>query len=106
MKKRNKKYKLRRGPLVIVNDDCESLVRALKNVKSVDTLHVRRLNIKHLAPGGVLGRLCVFTASAMEELRDQFGSFKGTARYRKNYLLKREVLTLPDVAKLINSDAI
>ena len=67
-KKRNKKYKMRRGPLFIVDDECKLLCRALRNVPGVTTLNVKRLNIRHLAPGGYLGRFCIFTENALKEL--------------------------------------
>lgn len=82
------------------------MVRALRNIPGVDTVNVNRLNIRLLAPGGVLGRLTVYTQAAMEQLRDLYGSFKGTAPLKSGYRLKREVLSNPDIASIINSDEI
>lgn len=103
---RNRRYKLRRGPLFIVNDESVSLTRALRNIPGVSILHVKRLNISHLAPGGQVGRFVVYTKSAFEELEKQFGSAKAPGQVRKHYLLHRTVLSSSDISNLINSDPI
>lgn len=64
-KVRGKKYRQKKGPLFVVDDEAQSLVRALRNIPGVDTIHVSRLNIRLLAPGGQLGRLTVFTQGAL-----------------------------------------
>lgn len=104
-KARNGRYKNRRGPLFIVTDEAKSLTLALRNIPGVSVLNVKRLNIKHLAPGSNLGRFCVFTEDAFKALGTAFGTFK-QAGERKGYLLHREVLANADVSRLINSDAI
>lgn len=65
-KVRGKKYRMKKGPLFVVNDDSQGLVRALRNIPGVETVHVSRLNIRLLAPGGQLGRFTVFTQGAMQ----------------------------------------
>jgi large subunit ribosomal protein L4e len=105
-KNRGKKYKHRRGPLIIVNDKSEGLYRATRNIPGVHVLNVTRLNIRHLAPGGQFGRFCIYTKSAFEELARQFGSYNGVSVAKKGYMMKREVLSNPDVAALINSDEV
>lgn len=105
-KMRNRRFKKRRGPLLIVNDDAQALCRAVRNVPGVDVLNVNRLNIRNLAPGGQLGRLLVFTEGALAELKQQFGSLQGAGSARKNYLLRREVLANPDIGQIINSNEV
>ena len=105
-KARGKKYKQRRGPLIIVNDKSESLYRATRNIPGVTVLNVQRLNIKHLAPGGQFGRFCIYTKGAFEELARQFGSYNGASVQKKGYMLKREVISNPDIAAIINSDEV
>lgn len=104
-KARNGRYKNRRGPLFIVTDEARALTLALRNIPGVSTLNVKRLNIKHLAPGSNLGRFTIYTEDAFKALGAAFGSFK-QAGERKNFLLHREVLSNADVSKLINSDTI
>lgn len=77
----------------------------MRNIPGVDTVHVQRLNIRLLAPGGQLGRLTVFTQGALSKLGAEFGSVNGCS-VRKNYRLKREMITNPDIAAIINSDEI
>lgn len=105
-KSRNRRFKIRRGPLFVVNDESDTLVRALRNIPGVSTLHVKRLNIAHLAPGGQVGRFVVYTQSAFAELERQFGSAKAPGTTRKHYILHRTVLKSTDISGLINSDAI
>lgn len=105
-KVRGRRYQVRKGPLVVVNDDSESLVRALRNIPGVDTVNVKRLNIRLLAPGGQLGRLTLYTQGALQELSKQFGSHKGFAEAKKNYKLKRGIISNPDISSIINSDEI
>ena len=105
-KMRNRRFKKRRGPLLVVDDDAQALIRAVRNIPGVDVLNVNRLNIRNLAPGGQLGRLLVFTEGALAELKQQFGSLTGAGPVRKNYLLRREVLANPDIGQIINSNEV
>lgn len=77
----------------------------MRNIPGVDTVHVSRLNIRLLAPGGQLGRLTVFTQGALQKLGAEFGNVNGGS-IRKNFRLKREVITNPDINAIINSDEI
>jgi len=49
-------------------------LRALRNLPGVDLCHVHSLSILKLAPGGHLGRLCVWTKEAFAQLDQIFGS--------------------------------
>jgi large subunit ribosomal protein L4e len=89
--------------LVVVNDEGESLTRALRNIPGVDIVHVQRLNIRYLAPGGQLGRFTIYTQSALNEIGKLFGSKLGCAE-KKDYRLQREVVSNPDINSIINSD--
>jgi len=105
-KLRNRRHKMRRGPLFVVEDNCENLRRALRNIQGVDICNVNRLNIRSLAPGGHVGRLCVWTKSAFASLERIFGSNKASGADKKGYRLQHEVCTNADVAGIINSDAV
>ena len=105
-KGRGKRHKNRLGPLIVVEDKSESLYRATRNIPGVTLLNVNRLNIRHLAPGGQLGRFVIYTQSAFKSLESQFGSYKGTAPLRKGYQLKREMVNTPEISSIINSDTI
>jgi len=105
-KLRNKRFKARRGVLLVAHDGCESLRRAVRNIPGVDMCNVGRLNLRQLAPGGHLGRFCLWTQSAFTSLESHFGSGKGVASLKKGYKLQKEVVSSADLSNLINSDAI
>lgn len=65
-KMRNRRFKQRRGPLVVGDDQSSTLARALRNIPGVDYINVNRLNIRLLAPGGHLGRFVIYTQSAFQ----------------------------------------
>jgi large subunit ribosomal protein L4e len=71
---RGRKYQRKVGPLLIVSKKC-SLQKAAKNFPGLDVSLVSKLDILKLAPGGVPGRLCVFTNSSIKVLSE--GLFTG-----------------------------
>jgi len=104
-KARNRRYVQRRGPLVIYSED-SGLVKAVRNIPGVDTVNVSRLNLLQLAPGGHLGRLCVWTQSAFERLDSLYGTQTKNSSEKTDYHLPRPVMNQADVARLINSDEV
>ncbi|MCG2718150.1 MAG: 50S ribosomal protein L4 [Nanoarchaeota archaeon] len=66
-KTRGRKYKTRKGPLIVVSDKCE-LQKSAKNIPGVDITTIRSINAELLAPGCVPGRLTIFTDKAIERL--------------------------------------
>merc|ERR1719432_89256 len=74
-KARNRRYVLRRGPLVIykTNDGVE---QAFRNLPGVELCCVDRLNLLQLAPGGHMGRFCVWSQAALEKLDVIYGGQK------------------------------
>jgi len=105
-KLRNKRFRIRRGPLIIYGNENINLVRAVRNIPGVDVSNVHRLNLKQLAPGGHLGRFVIWTKSAFASLNKVFGTFRKTADEKTGYRLHRTVITNPDIAKIINSNAV
>merc|ERR1712060_543177 len=59
-KMRNRRYVMRKGPLVIYSED-NGIVRAMRNIPGVDTACVSRLSVLQLAPGGNFGRFLIWT---------------------------------------------
>lgn len=107
-KQRNRRYVMRKGPLVVYNDNesDKNVVQAARNVPGVDVANVHRLNLLKLAPGGHLGRFIIWTKSAFEALNEVFGTYKRTAAEKNGYTLNRSILTTADISRLINSDAV
>jgi large subunit ribosomal protein L4e len=105
-KYRNSRYVMRKGPLVIYGDKSENLRKAARNLPGVDCCHVSRLNVLQLAPGGHLGRFCVFTEDAFRALNNQFGTNKAECTERTGYHLNRHVMNCADLSRIINSDQV
>jgi large subunit ribosomal protein L4e len=103
-KMRNRRYVLRRGPLVVYNTN-EGLSKAFRNLPGVETVCVDRLNLLQLAPGGHMGRFCVWTQAAFEKLDSIYGTYteKGI---KSGYTLPRQQMTNADLARIINSSEI
>merc|ERR1719291_797402 len=93
---------MRRGPLVVYNED-NGIVRAMRNIPGVETACVSRLNLLKLAPGGNFGRFIIWTRSAFKKLGEIYGSFKGGAPLKKNYHLPRAQMENADLDRIINS---
>lgn len=94
-KMRGRMYKRRRGPLIVYAED-DGLVKAFRNIPGVDLCKVDRLNLLELAPGGHVGRLCVWSKSAVEALDKFLDGKKVPQTLMKN----------ADLNALINSDEI
>jgi large subunit ribosomal protein L4e len=105
-KLRNKRFRVRRGPLIIYGNENINLLRAVKNIPGVEITNVHRLNLKQLAPGGHLGRFVIWTKTAFASLNKVFGTFRKVADEKVGYRLHRTVVTNPDIAKIINSNAV
>ena len=69
-KMRGRRYKYPKGPLFVVSNN--TVVKALRNILGVDVIQVKNLSINHLAPGGMAGRLTIWTESAINKLQSRF----------------------------------
>lgn len=92
-KMRNRRYRQRRGPLVVYNED-HGIVRAFRNLPGVEVCNVRNLNVLQLAPGGHLGRFVVWTESAFARLDEIFGTHEKVSELKTGYLCVNPDLTL------------
>lgn len=104
-KMRNRRHTMRKGPLVIY-DAAEGLEKAFRNLPGVELTSVDNLNLLQLAPGGHLGRFCIWTRGAFEKLDSLFGTYEEKAALKKGYTLPRSMMTNADLARIINSDEI
>jgi len=104
-KLRNRKYTMRRGPLVVYEKD-DGIVRAFRNIPGVDTASVDRLNLLKLAPGGSFGRFVIWTEGAFKKLNSIYGTLKSGAPAKKGYHLQRAQMENADISRIINSTEI
>merc|ERR1719420_2582192 len=105
-KYRNSRYVMRKGPLIIYGDASANIRKAGRNLPGVDLCHVSRLNILQLAPGGHLGRFCVFTEDAFRGLNGTFGTNRAECLQKSGYHLNRHVMNCADISRIINSDQV
>lgn len=67
---RGRGRKVRKGPLIVYNED-RGIVKAARNLEGVDVVSAKDVSVIHLAPGGVPGRLTVWTKSAILTMEDR-----------------------------------
>lgn len=67
-KLRGRRYKRRVGPLVVVAED-KGVSKAAVNIPGVDVIKFDQLNTEVLAPGADIGRLTIWSQSAIEKLK-------------------------------------
>jgi len=108
---RNRRYVVRKGPLVVhalTKEEMMSagLSKSFRNIPGVEVAHVDRLNLLQLAPGGAFGRFVIYTESAVKRLSALFGSFKTGSSLKKGYTLPTAMMANADVARIINSDEV
>jgi len=68
-KMRGRRYKSRKGPIVIVSKD-EGIIKAATNLPGVDAILVEELTVEDLAPGTHPGRIAIWSKSAVEKLKE------------------------------------
>merc|ERR1719514_25179 len=102
---RNRRYQMRRGPLVVYSED-NGITRAVRNIPGVEASSVDRLNLLQLAPGGNFGRFVIWTEGAFKRLSQLFGDADNASEEKKGYHLPRALMTNADVARIINSDEV
>jgi len=104
-KSRNRRYVQRRGPLVIY-DVSEGLDRGFRNLSGVDITSIDNLSLLDLAPGGHVGRFCIWTKGAFEKLDSLFGTYEEASQLKAGFALPRSMMTNTDLTRIINSDEI
>ena len=68
-KTRGRKYKNKKGILLIIKDDF-GVVKASRNIPGTDVIKLENVSVNNLAPGGVPGRLVIWSQSAFNELNN------------------------------------
>ena len=84
----------------------QGLTRAFRNIPGVDTISVDNLNLLKLAPGGHVGRFCIWTESAFKKLDSIYGTWKKNSTTKKNWNLPQPKMATTDLAKLLKSEEI
>jgi len=104
-KMRNRRRIQRRGPLVIYEKD-NGITRAFRNIPGVTLISVDRLNLLKIAPGGHVGRFCIWTESAFKRLDNIYGTWRKESQEKTGYNLPMHKMTTLDLSRLLKSDEI
>jgi len=104
-KMRNRRYVQRLGPLIIFEKD-NGITRAFRNIPGIKLMNVTKMNLLRLAPGGHVGRFCIWTESAFRRLDSLYGTWKKGSAEKKNYNLPMPMMMNSDLHRLLKSQAI
>jgi len=104
-KMRNRRYTMRRGPLLIFNEN-HGIEHSFRNIQGLDVASVDRLNLLQLAPGGHLGRFIIWTEGAFKKLDEIFGTRAAASAVKKAFAIPYPMMTNADVTRIINSDEV
>jgi len=104
-KLRNRRTVQKRGPLVVYDQD-QGLTRAFRNIPGVDTIQVDALNLLKLAPGGHVGRFCIWTEAAFKKLDGLYGTWRKPSATKAGWNLPQPKMANTDLAALLKSEAI
>jgi len=96
-KMRNRRYTMRRGPLIIY-DENDGISQAFRNLPGVELCAVSRLNLLQLAPGGHVGRFCVWSQAALDKIDVIYGD--------DGKKIPAAPMINADIARIINSDEV
>jgi large subunit ribosomal protein L4e len=104
-KMRNRRHVQRRGPLVVLTEEAikAGAGKAFRGLSGVEVACVERLNLLQLAPGGHLGRFCVWSKGAFERLDAIYGTHRAKAEDKLGYQPPRALMSNTDLPRVINS---
>lgn len=69
-KARGRKYKKKKGPLIVVSKDCK-LIKSAGNIPGIDICAIKSINAELLAPGATPGRLTLWSNAAIAILEKE-----------------------------------
>merc|ERR1711953_1014897 len=99
-KMRNRRRVQKRGPLVVYAKD-DGITLAFRNIPGVTLLPVDKLNLLKLAPGGHVGRFCIWTASAFKALDTVYSSDN-----KKGFAMPRPIMANADLQRILPADEV
>ena len=104
-KLRNRRRVQKLGPLVVYDQD-QGLTKAFRNIPGVDCIQVDALNLLKLAPGGHVGRFCIWTEAAFKKLDGLYGTWRKGSESKKGWNLPMPKMANTDLSKLLKSEEI
>jgi len=94
-KMRNRRYTRKRGILLV---HCGEEMKAFRNIQGLEMMNVEKPDLLKLCPGGVMGRLIVWTEDAFEKIDKVFESVKVNSMISQDL---DELFYKPEVQALI-----
>merc|ERR1712215_371076 len=80
--------------------------KAFRNIPGVDTMQVDNLNLLKLAPGGHVGRFCIWTESAFKKLDGLYGTWRKASTEKNGWNLPQPKMANTDLSALLKSESI
>ncbi|KAF1386764.1 hypothetical protein PFLUV_G00098280 [Perca fluviatilis] len=74
--------------------------------KGITLQNVNKLNLLRLAPGGHVGRFCIWTESAFRKLDELYGTWRKPASLKIGYNLPMHKMTNTDLSRILKSEEI
>ncbi|XP_029009544.3 60S ribosomal protein L4-like [Betta splendens] len=93
------------GLCIIYNKDA-GVTKAFRNVPGITLQNVNQLNLLRLAPGGHVGRFCIWTESAFRKLDELYGTWRKHSTLKKDYNLPMHKMTNTDLTRMLKSEVI
>lgn len=69
-KRRGRKYRRRKGVLIVVSSNCP-VMKSARNITGLDIVPANQLNAEQLAPGAMAGRATLWTEGAIQKLESE-----------------------------------
>jgi len=104
-KMRNRRFTQKRGMCVIYDQD-EGITKAFRNIPGITLISVDRLNLLKIAPGGHIGRMLLWTESAIKRVDALYGTWSKKATEKSDYNLPMPKMVCTDLGKILQSDEI
>ncbi|KAK7891229.1 hypothetical protein WMY93_023192 [Mugilogobius chulae] len=104
-KMRNRRRIQRRGPCIIYNQDA-GVTKAFRNIPGITLQNVNKLNLLRIAPGGHVGRFCIWTESAFRKLDELYGTWRKPSSLKVDYNLPMHKMTNTDLSRILKSEEI
>jgi large subunit ribosomal protein L4e len=101
-KMRNRRTVMKRGPVIIYSKD-NGIKKAFRNIPGVSLLCIERLNLLRLAPGGHVGRFCIWTESAFKKLDALYGTWSKKSQLKVDFNLPQPMMTNSDLGRLLKA---
>lgn len=93
------------GPVVIYSRD-SGLTRAFRNIPGVETINVEKLGLLRLAPGGHIGRFCIWTEGAFRKLNKIYGTWTKKSELKRDFSLPQPTMSNTDLTRILKSEEV